>query len=265
MVETLFLLIIFQGLHMRCRLRIRPYNQGSKSAKVLASYLGAKVLKLENSRFIPRRRDIVINWGNSRTYQGDCIVINQPCFVSNASNKLRTFNILDEAGISIPSYTTDKQYAFERYSRVFVRQTVTGHSGEGIVVVDTEDVEELPNAPLYVEGIVKKNEYRVIVVGNEVVDIKQKRLSSEAPEERSRFVRNLSNGWIYARENLEYIEGLREIAIEAVRALSLDFGAVDIISTRDNTLFVLEVNTAFGLDGSTIELVGEAIKRQWLS
>ena len=246
------------------RIRIRPYKQGSKSAKSLASYLGAKVLKLGNSRFTQRRRDIVINWGNSSTYFGDCVVINQPVFVANASNKLNTFNLLNENNISIPRYTTDKQYAFERYERVFVRQTLTGHSGEGIIVVDTDDVEELPNAPLYVEGIVKKNEYRVIVVGNEAVDIKQKRLSSEAPEERSRYIRNLSNGWIYARENLEYIDGLKELAIDSVKALGLDFGAVDIISTRDNTLYVLEVNTAFGLDGSTIELVGDAIRRQWL-
>ena len=43
------------------RIRILPYRQGSKSAKALAEALGGKVLKLENSSFIPREGDLIIN------------------------------------------------------------------------------------------------------------------------------------------------------------------------------------------------------------
>lgn len=249
------------------RSRLRSYRRGSKSARVLADYLGIKVLKQENSKFVGREHDVIINWGSSSSVGNGlmrCRIINNPINVAQATNKLVTLNRLRSSSISIPRYTTDPQKALDNFKRVFVRQELTGHSGAGIIVVDTEDVEELPHAPLYTEAIVKKNEYRAIVVGDRVVDLKQKRLSSNAPEDRSKFIRNLSNGWIFARENLEDVEGLNEIAISAIKALGLDFGAVDIITDREDKLYVLEVNTAFGLEGHTVELVGDAIKRQWL-
>lgn len=247
----------------RQRVVIRSYKVGSKSARALAGYLGIKILKHEGSNFVSRENDVVINWGNSSAidiHLRNAKIINNPNCVYDATNKVATLSLLKNSGISVPRYTGDPGEALREYKRVFVRQTLTGHSGEGIIVVGSEDVVALPPAPLYVEGINKKNEYRVIVVGNKVVDIKQKRLSADAPEDRSKFIRNLSNGWIFARDNVEYVEGLNETAINAVEALWLDFGAVDIITDKNNTLYVLEVNTAFGLEGQTIGLVGDALK-----
>ncbi|MDD2273968.1 MAG: hypothetical protein PHH29_17115 [Desulfuromonadaceae bacterium] len=241
-------------------IRIRSYKSGSKSAKALANYMNVLILKQTNSKFRPRLSDVIINWGSSQPIGSTCSTINYPSSVTYASNKLLSFNKLNEAGVSIPRFTTDINIADANYERVFVRHTLTGHSGEGIEVINTGS-QCLPNAPLYVEAIRKKNEYRVIVVDGEVVDIKQKRLSTDAPEDRSRYVRNLNNGWIFSRDNVEYVEGLNEIGIEAVNALGLDFGAVDIITDCNDKLYVLEVNTAFGLEGKTIELVGEALKK----
>lgn len=247
----------------RPRVILRSYKAGSKSARALANYLGIRILKHEGSRFVSRENDVVINWGNSSNFDSNLRlvnVINRPTRISVATNKLDAFGALVSGGVNVPKYTTCKIEAIDSYKRVFVRQTLTGHSGEGIIVVDTEDVEELPPAPLYVEAIAKKNEYRAIVVGDKVVDLKQKRLSTDAPEDRSKFIRNLSNGWVFARENIDYVEGLNEIAVNAIEAFGLDFGAVDIITDKNNTLYVLEVNTAFGLEGKTIELVGDALK-----
>lgn len=241
------------------RTRIRSYKAGSKSARALADYLGVKILKQEGSRFVAKRNDVVINWGCSQEYQQECHILNTSYNIRVASNKLLALQAFVNRGISTPNFTTNINIADANYKRVFVRNTLTGHSGEGIEVINTGS-QCLPNAPLYVEAIIKKNEYRVIVVDGSVVDLKQKRLASDAPEDRSRYIRNLNNGWIFSRDNVEYVEGLNEIGVNAVFALGLDFGAVDIITDKDDRLYVLEVNTAFGLEGTTIELVGEALK-----
>jgi glutathione synthase/RimK-type ligase-like ATP-grasp enzyme len=48
--------------------------------------------------------------------------------------------------------------------------------------------------------------------------------------------------------------------LAAVSALGLDFGAVDIIwNEREDKCYVLEVNTAPGLQGSTLENYANAI------
>lgn len=52
---------------------------------------------------------------------------------------------------------------------------------------------------------------------------------------------------------------VKDIGIQAVQALGLTYGAVDII-VKDETPYVLEVNSAFGLEGTTTQLVGTAIK-----
>ena len=246
---------------MLARIRLRPYKQGSRSAMALARYLRVKMIKLEDSQFMPRSRDTIINWGNSSSYYEYPRIINHPSAVAIASNKLKTFHKLDENSlVNIPDYCLHKDNIHCLNSdKVVVRHTLTGHSGQGIEVYKKTD--ELPDAPLYTQFISKKNEYRIIVVNGRVVDRKQKRLSQDAPEGRSKYIRNASNGWIYAREGLEYTEGLDEMSIEAVKTLGLDFGAVDIALSNDGLLYVFEVNTAFGLEGTTIQLVGDAIRR----
>jgi len=52
---------------------------------------------------------------------------------------------------------------------------------------------------------------------------------------------------------------LRNLAKRAVKALGLDFGAVDIGRQPDGVFFVLEVNTRPGLEGGTVEAYGRHI------
>ena len=76
-------------------------------------------------------------------------------------------------------------------------------------------------------------------------------------------VRTHPNGWIYIRQGDE--EDLNAAAIEAVAALGLDFGAVDICTKRrgdSRQVYVLEVNTAPGLEGQTLAAYTDAIERQ---
>lgn len=58
------------------------------------------------------------------------------------------------------------------------------------------------------------------------------------------------------------VKQARKAAKKAVRALGLDFGAVDILVQEDGTPYVLEVNAAPGLGGTTPKLYADAF-RKW--
>ena len=140
-----------------------------------------------------------------------------------------------------------------------VRSTLTGHSGVGISLCTSND--DVPQAPLYVKYIPKRKEFRVHVIFGKVVDIQQKR-KREGFENANFQVRNHANGWVYCRENLEEPTGLREAALRSVEELGLDFGAVDIIwNEKHNRCYVLEVNTAPGLEGTSVNIYADNIWR----
>jgi D-alanine-D-alanine ligase-like ATP-grasp enzyme len=49
-----------------------------------------------------------------------------------------------------------------------------------------------------------------------------------------------------------------QLSVEAVAALGLDFGAVDIIEDKEGNFYVLEINTAPGLEGHTVTSYAKA-------
>lgn len=156
----------------------------------------------------------------------------------------------------IPEYTTDYQTACDWVTAgkvVLNRTQLNGHSGAGIVVAArVEDV--VVGCPLYVVYRKKKREYRVHVAFGKVIDVQQKMKRRDYDGDVDYAVRNHHTGWIYARENVETSVTMEALAIRAVCLLGLDFGAVDIIyNERDDAFVVLEVNTAPGLEGATIE------------
>ncbi len=85
-----------------------------------------------------------------------------------------------------------------------------------------------------------------------VIDYVEKKMKSGVKPENP-YVRNVENGWVFCREDIAVFEDVKALAIEAIRALGLDFGAVDIIRTKKGRNYVLEVNTAVGMEGTTVE------------
>lgn len=252
------------------RVRINAYGP-SNSAKELARYLGVKrLLSNGRSRFNARSNDIIINWGNGKVPVGSARQINNLEGVRLASNKLQTLKVLDMFGVPVVPFVSDRlPQEPANLDKIWVARTsLSGHSGQGIVV---GKLTELPPAPLYTLYVPKVAEYRVIVVGNKAVDVKMKKKRSSPRDEDGNVIEeqrihhdphiwNLDGGYIMAREGFDISPELKQTGIDAVKALGLEFGAVDIIQDEEGYLYVLEVNTAFGLEGQTIELVGEAIR-----
>jgi glutathione synthase/RimK-type ligase-like ATP-grasp enzyme len=145
---------------------------------------------------------------------------------------------------------------------VVCRTILGGHSGAGIVLAD--NVDALVPAPLYVQYVKKQKEFRVHVVFGEVIDVQEKRKRGEVAKEEVNFqVRNHHTGWVYCREDIIEPAGMREMAVATVAALGLDFGGVDIIwNEKRNECYVLETNTACGLEGSTVGKYAQAFAKE---
>jgi glutathione synthase/RimK-type ligase-like ATP-grasp enzyme len=248
-------------------LKLFPYKLGSLSAKRLARTLG--ILRVSPS-YNARRKDVIVNWGNSnpphfRWMEQD---LNKPQEIALACDKRNTFHWLEQHGFTdLPIWTTSRQEAYElmgvHNKPVYCRQTVTGHSGRGIVIATNNY--ELVDAPLYTLATKHKDEYRVHVFKGEAIDIQQKR-KSFGRNTTSSGIRNHTNGWVYTRDNCNPPSDLVNASIKAVELLGLDFGAVDIgHRLRDNKFFVFEVNTAPGLEGTTLQRYANAIKNYYRS
>lgn len=239
---------------MRFRLKVFPYKLGSLSAKNLAQGLRVKRVR---PTYDARRRDVIINWGNSvgghfKSHPND---LNSHGAIAIACNKLKTFNKLNGSGFEhIPDYTAhyeEAEHWIVNGVKVYCRTNLTGHSGSGIVIAS--NLSELVVAPLYTKATKHKYEFRVHVFKGMILDVQQKKRKHGIASTNSG-IRNHSNGWIYSRSDISIPSIITEASISAVNILGLDFGAVDIgYRERDGKAFVFEVNTAPGLVGTTLD------------
>ena len=251
------------------KLKVFPYKMGSASGRALAQSVGALRVRPDGA-YRPRRTHTIINWGNSgfpnwwpQVQLAGARILNYPDRVAVATNKLHALHALHGHGVPVPEFTTrlDEAQAWidtDDGVKVVERHKLSGHSGEGIIIREFGD--NITPAPLYTKYMKKADEYRVHVFNGEVIDVQQKRKRRDV-EEADYQVRNHQNGWVYCREGINPPTLLEATAIQAIEALGLDFGGVDIIYNRlHDQLTVLEVNTACGLEGTTLEKYSDAIK-----
>ena len=253
--------------------RVLPYRAGSRGANALASALpGGRVLRLQGSQWRPRPTDLIINWGN--TNNGDHPVfarrLNLPLFnvlngdiadLRNVTNKLNFFNMMREDGLGeiIPQYWTRREDIPDEAFPIVCRTVLAGHSGDGIVIADRRA--DLVAAPLYVQYVKKEFEYR-IHVGKErnrdqsiIISTQRKARNRDVPDGEVNWqVRNHANGFVYVRGDVQPPASTLDVARRALLGSGLDFGAVDVIyNRRQERSYVLEINTAPGLEGTTVE------------
>lgn len=245
------------------RYRVLPYRQGSKGARNLADALGGKVLKLEGSKFVIRQGDILVNWGNTNTpeyFNGrmDLFANGNTHLLRDVTNKLHFFQKMERDNEDIiPKFWTNMQGIPDEAFPIVCRTVLAGHSGDGIVIA--ADRSELVPCQLYVQYVKKQDEYRIHVgvKNNEqsIISVQRKARRLETPDEEVNWkVRNLAGGFVFVRGGVEPPVCVLEAAKRALECTGLDFGAVDVIyNERQEKAYVLEINTAPGLEGQTVE------------
>lgn len=249
---------------------IFPYKQGSKSAKALKEALGLKLIKHENSSFKGSPEKIIINWGSSNLPEEvkKCKILNDDESVQIASNK-KTFFEKVKGLVNIPEFTTDRNVAekwLEDGEVVVIRELLTGSAGKGIRLFS--NVSDFVNynhnaAKLYVKYVPKKDEYRVHIVNGEVIDVRRKALKGDVPKELANWkIRNHDGGFIFQKSGFVPPKEVLVEACKAINTIGLHFGGVDVVwNNFRKKAYVLEINTAPGLEGSTIEHYKEAFKK----
>jgi len=239
------------------KIRIEPYKTWSGGAKRLGRRAG--ILRA-TPRQIKRHGDFdtIINWGRSeRRFNGN--YINEPEAVGNASDKSVAVGLFKQNKVPTPEFTSDAEevrlWLTKNGWDVLARTLTRASGGRGIQLLRAEENPKVPKAPLYTQYVKKTDEYRVHVWQGEVIDVQQKRRNKAIPDERVNWqIRNHDNGFIYARGDVDCPKCVTDSAIRAVSALVLDFGAVDLgYNVKAGECTVYEVNTAPGLEGSTLD------------
>lgn len=243
---------------MRRRIRLFPYGP-SGSARALSQRLGIPRIRIDGtSRFRPRDGDVLVNWGRASgialPMRGVVHVINKEHSVACARDKVRAFGAMTAAGVPTVDWTTDPDVAqawLNGGDTVFIRRSTTGQGGSGIVVVTSPGF--VAPAPLYTKQFKARHEYRVHVFGPYTFVQKKRRRNGTEPNA----VRNHANGYVYCTNGVEAPACVTSAAAAAIAACGLDFGAVDILCTEGGEARVLEVNTAPGLEGRTLDFYVE--------
>ena len=205
--------------------------------------------------YTPRIGDKIINWG--------CSMLNFPVYINPigaiqyASDKIKTLTKLATDAVNTLTFTTNPQEALQWVKEgklVVGRSLINASGGKGIVLIDKE--EAFINCPLYTLYQPKQTEFRVHVFKNTIIDTQEKRKKQGVEADFK--IRNHDKGWIFCRENITPDPRRDELAIKAVSSLGLDFGAVDIIYNKTkNSYYVLEVNTAPGIENTTAKHYAE--------
>jgi len=251
-----------------------PYG-ASKGCRALRKELRGvglpvKRIKRVGSAYRGYNSHLIVNWGKTtRGFIREGInILNNPIAVARASDKVVCLKALKDAemGNNIPRFCTTFEEArvfIEEGEVVYCRTLSRGSQGRGIVIATT--VEELVPAPLYTCKVDVSREVRVHVFQGEVLHKAQKRkLGAERREEEGILevdedIRSHHNGWIFSIRDVDIPEEALSAAVGAVNALGLDFGAVDMALTSQEGCKIYEVNSAPGLEGTTLERYRDAI------
>lgn len=145
---------------------------------------------------------------------------------------------------------------------VFGRKYLNASCGKGIVVIekDADGGYQVPGCPVYTLYKKKKREFRVHVFKDQVVAVTEKKRRKEFDGERDTKIRNLANGYVFVQTVVDEPEGLRDLALRAARVSSSDFRGVDVgYNKLKDELFIIEVNSAPGIQGTNLNKYLEAI------
>jgi len=227
---------------MPLKFRLVSKKLGSNSLKALQQGLSTKLgYKVFRSKATHSNRENLV--------YGDC------------KDKLFQYQWFQANQVPGLPFTTDKEVVqqwLQDGHTVFARTLTRASEGKGIVVLSDES--PIVTAPVYTQYRKKKREYRVHIFKDQVVQVLEKRKKKDFNEDRDTRIRNTANGYVFCSDGVVEPVGIRELALAASKVTNSDFRGVDIgFNEKLNELFVIEVNSAPGIQGTNVDRYIQAI------
>lgn len=192
---------------------------------------------------------VVINWAlQSDITGGDAIVYNADGILK-ASNKSLARRLMVEAGVSVPETTKSlvKADEWRQGGNVVIRRPVSHHGGLEFEIL-TNTLTRRPLQDYYYQKFFRKTkEFRVHSAHGKVLVMQEK-----VPREGVTVDYDNPAPWNHATGEFvfktvrwsDYDYDTCRASVDAVRALGLDFGVVDILWNEEEGAVVCEVNTS---------------------
>lgn len=182
-------------------------------------------------------------------------------------DKLTQYRFFAANNISALEFTVDAaqaQHWLNDGRTVFGRKVLNGSCGKGIVVM--EKPADFQPCPVYTMYKPKKREFRVHVFRDKVVGIcEKKRKADYQGDKKDAKIRNLEHGYIFAQtvELTPALKGrLEETSLKAAKVCASDFRGVDVCyNEKADDVFVIEVNSAPGIEGSNVDKYAQVIRQ----
>jgi hypothetical protein len=163
-------------------------------------------------------------------------------------NKYEELRVLHAAGIPVPAFgRTPEEVAGGGEGTPRVLGRMFKHS-KGTDIAVLRDARRFTGSEYFVRYIAPEREYRVWAFRGQCLGVYEKLL--RYPRKQARDPQGIPWNWRrgYAFEFYHNApEDLKALGVASVKALGLDFGAVDILHGQDGLMYVLEVNTAPGV------------------
>lgn len=186
----------------------------------------------------------MIRWGSRRNPHIDeecAVVLNNADAIERASDKLLSLEVMTEAGIQTPAFSTDPDDLVDICGYPILGRS-RHHARGSDIKLCLQRADYRNRKSFYTAYVPTKREFRVHVVRDQVVRIQGKYL--DFPNQKLPWIRNYLTGYRFRSPRLRLRPERLQAAIGAVSAIGLDFGAVDLIIGDDNETYILEVNTA---------------------
>lgn len=212
----------------------------SDDSENLASVMGCS-MNSDNS--------VAIRYGDRREGISAMFEINKKEALALARNKHDTLVAFMVNGLPRPNFAINPSA---------LRRPLLGrkfYHSKGSDIVFIKEGQTIPKCDYYIEFMPVEDEFRYHIVGYQCVNA-----SIKYGGDKKAYCRNLETGWKF--KDVKVDTSLYNLSLMAVKALGLDFGAVDIIISKGKP-YLLEVNTAPGLIERRVKKYAKEL--QWIA